>query len=255
METDKFEKHIKAQFKEREINPSANAWEKISSELSANTVKKKQPMYLLMGIAASIAVLVGIALFYFNGKVEFNNTPLEVVEKNEDKQKDIRLEKEIMPLNESTEQVAVGVDETDSQFDEASSDTKSNEKSISPQMDVPLQDKIEVAILDTKESNNAIKELKPSDKIINDKVAELVAQVEVLEQNSTVTDAEVDSLLKRAQQEILQEKIFNTNKSVDAMALLTEVEDELDQSFRDQIFNSLKAGFIKVRTAVADRNN
>ena len=35
---------------------------------------------------------------------------------------------------------------------------------------------------------------------------------------------------------------------------LTEVEDELDQSFRDQIFDSLKEGFLKVRTAVADRN-
>ncbi|CAN0604335.1 unnamed protein product, partial [Ectocarpus sp. 12 AP-2014] len=74
-------------------------------------------------------------------------------------------------------------------------------------------------------------------------------------QNSTVTDAEVDSLLTRAQDEILRDKIFNKDKSVDAMALLTEVEDELDKSFRDQIFDSLKAGFIKVRTAVADRNN
>jgi len=39
------------------------------------------------------------------------------------------------------------------------------------------------------------------------------------------------------------------------MALLTEVEGELDQSFRDQIFEKLKSGFLKVRTAVADRNN
>ena len=77
----------------------------------------------------------------------------------------------------------------------------------------------------------------------------------MLEQYSTVTDAEVDSLLKRAQQEILREKIFKTDKSVDALALLTEVEGELNQSFRDQIFNSLKASFIKVRTAVAARNN
>ena len=86
-------------------------------------------------------------------------------------------------------------------------------------------------------------------------MAGIVAQLDVLEQYSAVTDAEVDSLLKRAQDEILRDKLFNTDKSVDAMALLTEVEGELDQSFRDQIFNSLKASFIKVRTAVADRNN
>ncbi|PHQ62576.1 MAG: hypothetical protein COC08_00130 [Maribacter sp.] len=70
-----------------------------------------------------------------------------------------------------------------------------------------------------------------------------------------MTDAEVDSLLRKAQEEILANKIFGEDYSVDAMALLNEVEDELDQSFRDQIFETLKIGFLKVRTAVANRNN
>jgi len=35
---------------------------------------------------------------------------------------------------------------------------------------------------------------------------------------------------------------------------LAEVEDELDESFRDQIFDALKTGYLKLRTAVADRN-
>jgi len=82
-----------------------------------------------------------------------------------------------------------------------------------------------------------------------------VAKVDALELSDAVTDAEVDSLLLQAQQDILKENLFNTDNSVNAMALLTEVEDELDQSFRDQIFESLKTGFLKVRTAVADRNN
>jgi len=96
---------------------------------------------------------------------------------------------------------------------------------------------------------------KVEEKLINAKVAEVLAKVAIMEQSSTVTDEEVDSLLQQAQHDILKQKLFRTDASVDAMALLTEVEDELDQSFRDQIFNSLKAGFIKVRTAVADRNN
>jgi hypothetical protein len=76
-----------------------------------------------------------------------------------------------------------------------------------------------------------------------------------LEQSSQVTDAELDSLLRNAQEAIVREQLFNTDKTVNAIALLTEVEDELDQSFRTQIFQSLKTGFLKVRTAVADRNN
>jgi acyl carrier protein len=95
----------------------------------------------------------------------------------------------------------------------------------------------------------------PSEEIIHEKIAEIVAQVEVLEkENSTVTDAEIDSLLRNAQRQILEDKMFRKDRSVDAMALLADVEDELDRSFRDEIFDALKDGFLKVRTAVADRN-
>ncbi len=82
-----------------------------------------------------------------------------------------------------------------------------------------------------------------------------MAQVVLLEQSSQVSDAEVDSLLRNAQEAIFREQLFKQDQSVDAMALLSQVEEELDQSFRDQIFQSLKSGFLKVRTAVADRNN
>ncbi|MGB7395749.1 MAG: hypothetical protein WA913_15285, partial [Pricia sp.] len=97
--------------------------------------------------------------------------------------------------------------------------------------------------------------LNASEELIHTKVAEIVARVEVLENNSdSVTDSEIDSLLRSAQREILADKIFRKDNSIDAVALLADVEDELDQSFRDQIFDALKDGFLKVRTAVADRN-
>ena len=94
------------------------------------------------------------------------------------------------------------------------------------------------------------------EQLINAKIAEIVAQVNLLENsNLPVSSIEVDSLLRQAQQEILTDKIFNQEGKVDAMALLNEVEGELDQTFREQIFETLKVGFLKVRTAVADRNN
>ena len=84
----------------------------------------------------------------------------------------------------------------------------------------------------------------------------MVAQVELLENNNiSISNTEIDSLLRKAQDEILTDKIFNQEGKVDALALLNEVEGELDISFREQIFESLKTGFLKVRTAVADRNN
>ncbi|WP_405383790.1 hypothetical protein [Maribacter sp. LLG6340-A2] len=247
METDKFEKHIKAKLQEREILPSENAWAKIASEL--NDDAKKKPVYLWMGIAANIVVLLGVALFYFNGSAVSNELPNEIVDKEKENKLEDVIIKESIPFKSEEEVV------------EATSETKTNveevkvEEPIVPKIQESkvLDDKMEVAVNQVL-TDETIEKLLP-DEIIDAKVAAIIAQVSVLEQNNTVTDAEVDSLLKRAQDEILREKIFNKDKSVDAMALLTEVEDELDQSFRDQIFDSLKAGFIKVRTAVADRNN
>ncbi len=95
-----------------------------------------------------------------------------------------------------------------------------------------------------------------TEQLINAKIAEIVAQVDLMENNNLpISNAEVDSLLRKAQNEVLADKIFNKEGKVDAMALLNEVEGELDKSFREQIFESLKTGFLKVRTAVADRNN
>lgn len=249
METDKFEKHIKTKLQEREIQPSANAWSKIASELNDDDAKKK-PVYLWMGIAASVVVLVGIAMFYFGGNTEATKIPAEIVDiEKEHTLKEVPV-KDVLPIGkEEVEVVAHSENET-------SIEKVVEEENILIKEKEPLvlKDAIEVAVNQVPTSTS-VEKLVVTDDIINSKVADVIAQVTVLEQNSTVTDAEVDSLLKRAQDEILRDKIFNKDKSVDAMALLTEVEDELDQSFRDQIFDSLKAGFIKVRTAVADRNN
>jgi hypothetical protein len=252
METDKFEKHIRAKLEEREITPSTNAWERISGELNSESYSKK-PVYLWMGIAASVAVLIGIALFYFNGGNKELDNPMEVVETGKKNQPEVEQEKKALPIKE--EEAVVQTDVKADELFDSKINVASEQQSITKGENLMMREEVEVAALSAVESKNTTKELKLSEQVINDKVAEIVAQVDALEQYNTVTDAEVDSLLQRAQQEIFRDKIFNTDASVDAMALLTEVEDELDQSFRDQIFNSLKAGFIKVRTAVADRNN
>tara|TARA_R110002074_G_scaffold86875_1_gene191735 strand:- start:7652 stop:8404 length:753 start_codon:yes stop_codon:yes gene_type:complete len=250
METDKFEKHIKSQFKDREIQPSEHAWEKISSELNSGTPKKK-PVYLWMGIAASVMVLISIALFYFNGSTDVNEIQLEVVDTDTIEVLEEKKSSESLPFQEKKPEEVVENDDFEkikSVVDKKQESTKKNEI-------ISIEGAVEVAAVESIPPKKANSTLEISDDIINTKVAGIVAQLDVLEQYSTVTDAEVDSLLKRAQQEILREKIFKTDKSVDALALLTEVEGELNQSFRDQIFNSLKASFIKVRTAVAARNN
>jgi hypothetical protein len=69
---------------------------------------------------------------------------------------------------------------------------------------------------------------------------------------NTGIDTEIDALLSEAQLQMDSDKI---KRSVNANSLLQDVEADLEQSFRDKVFESIKTNFKKVRTAVVDRNN
>jgi hypothetical protein len=248
MAPNKFEKHIKKELQEREIQPSANAWESLSERLDADLPKSKKRDYFWYGIAASIIGLLIISVLYFSPQNNANTPEVQFVETNEEI-------KEAVPYKDViTEHVEESVVENNLKNDTPKEhEIPTIENSIT-------EIENQVVIADKTESNdfeNSLdaKSTGPEQEVINIKVLEIVAAVDSIEQNnSALTDAEVEELLRNAQEEILREKLFKSNGTIDAMALLTEVEDELDKSFRDQIFESLKTGFLKVRTAVADRN-
>lgn len=249
MEPDKFEKHIKSKLAEREIMPSEDAWKKISSQLNTHT-KKPDQNYFWYGVAASVMVIIALSIFYMNSDRVVNletdiivETPAEIVPK-ESTGKDLKL------LQKADSNAVVMEQKIEKEVQRVEKETTTKNSFLAESQ------KQEVTVASRKEEiSDNLQTTVVLESVINIKVAEVVAQVNALELSSEVTDAEVDSLLLNAQQDILREKLFNPDKTVDAMALLTQVEDELDQSFRDQIFQSLKAGFLKVRTAVADRNN
>jgi hypothetical protein len=244
MEPNKFEKHIKNQLEEREINPSTKAWNKLTEKLDSEKSMKRKPNYFRYAIAASFIGFLVIAIIFFTRTNEIA-PPIQVVE-TPDQTIDMNLEVPETKLETGLDKVV--------QTEEVSKKEVIENKVFLKVID---SDKTIVSLDEANHlSDEIILPLKASEAIINTKILEVVAQVDMLEeQNESLTDAEVDSLLRKAQSEIMNDNFFRKDRSVDAMALLTEVEDELDKSFRDQIFESLKSGFMKVRTAVADRNN
>lgn len=252
MEPDKFETHIKSKLDGREITPSDVAWSKVSKGLKPGPVTRK-PNYFWLGIAASVAVLVSVAVFYLNkGQNELSTTPQfvetpakQIIEAPEETNK----EKPTTTYEGLVVEEIQELKTTESKIDNLVDDSLKSDFVKQNQEDALVME------FHTQETKEAQSPVQPSEKVLNEKIAEVVAQVALLEQSSQVSDAEVDSLLRNAQEAIFKEQLFKPDQSIDAMALLTQVEEELDQSFRDQIFQSLKAGFIKVRTAVADRNN
>jgi hypothetical protein len=253
MEPDKFETYIKSKLDAREITPASKAWHRISKELKSEPVAKK-PGYFWLSIAASVAVIIGVAIFYMANEEKVMPVSPVIVQKpvtvpmnNEEESMLLDTDKDIntLALEDDTTKAA---DSEKQEIAVFTKDTKSDDGNQGQKDAV-------VAQINEQESKAVEIPSQLSEAVLNDKIAEVVAQVVLMEQSSQVTDAEVDSLLRNAQETIFKEQLFKPDKSVDAMALLTQVEDELDQSFRDQIFQSLKTGFLRVRTAVADRNN
>lgn len=251
MEQDKFETYLKIKLEERRITPTDGAWERISGQLENSTEQRKNG-YFWMGIAASFTLLFGALLFFFTRSEEVEGiTPNIVVDVEQPKingQNTDSNDSNVFEVTRTGAFVANENEESKGNQDGNLQPTSQGQQESAQEMDrlvsntpkAPLEDEILPTV--------------PTE-ILEAKIAEVIAQVNVMELHGNITDAEVDSLLRNAQKEILRQKLVKSDNSVNAMALLTEVEEELDQSFRDQLFETLKAGFLKVRTAVADRND
>ncbi len=250
MGRNKFEKELKERLQKQEIEPSEGAWGRISKQLEDYEAPKpawsasRPNRFQWYGIAAGLGAILFVSVLYFT-KMEPSIEP----------ESEITNVKESIPLITTTKMN----EEENLTENDAIVDSKPREE-ISIEKPRQHQDRwVTDAGIHSKNEESKVEKLpvplSTSDEIIHEKIAQIIAQVERLEKkNASVTDAEIDSLLRGAQQEILEDKIFRKDRSVDAMALLADVEDELDRSFRDQIFDALKDGFVKVRTAVADRN-
>lgn len=248
----KFEEHIGERLGEREIQPSKKAWDTIATKLDESKPQKKRgfPWY---GIAAGFIGLLIVSILYFNGWENTSETGVQFVDAPDEA---IKKEKKALDVPVIMEEEVVSV----------SKKTKERETKEDVSVEIPehrskemsLETIANVNAKETVESEISKIPLQDQNQIINVKIAEVVAQVKLWEEshgNIVITDAEVDSLLRIAQKEILTQKLVRENRTVDAMALLSEAEGELDRSFREQIFETLKNGYAKVKTAVADRNN
>ncbi|MFT4832236.1 MAG: hypothetical protein ACI815_001889 [Psychroserpens sp.] len=248
----KFEEQMKDKLDQRTLKPSEKAWETIASQLDATKGSKRRNTFFWYGIAAGFIGIILLSAIYFLGQDQATPDQYKVVETE-------KLGKEEPKKSELEQQVTLGAQENSSanivpgntvnnavaSVQHKDGDHLKNSPNTDAIINIAQQDKWEAKVTLPNQTNE----------VINAKIAQLVEQADWLDQNQMkVTDAEIDSLLRRAQHEIIQEQLFRKDNTIDAMALLTQVEDEMDQSFRDQIFDALRDGFLKVRTAVATRN-
>lgn len=248
----KFENQFKNKLDGRELEPSSGNWDQLAQKLDSED-KKTRPVFWWMGIAATVAGGILILSLTFNNqsvseKEVVVETPSEKI--IEEKQDDQPVEKQEI-ASEEVEKKIISEEKTETQRNPETSDKPLNNAPA-----VATVENGQIDAIDTEAENNAISE-GIKEELLFEKLEEVIAVIESKQKGKgEVTDAEVDALLAAAASEIArsEEKKF-TSDNIDATALLWDAEMEIEQSFREKVFEVLKEGYLKAKTAVAARNN
>ena len=248
------DKDIKKSLEKRSIQPSSTSWDRLETMLDAKEEVVPTKKYFKYTIVASVLVLLGSLTFFMNSGSSINEIQHVVVED---------VNNTVIKPSESIKNT------TDENLKEVVEESVIVENTMS---DIDKEDNKDV-VKPLRNTNSRHTELasivseKPlfkEKKILSNSVENSVANESLMvstltDENDINLDSEVDMLLALVTQEIsksTQKKSSNKSTiTVDADALLADVEQELDLSFKANVFNKLKSGFQKTKTAVIKRND
>ncbi len=254
MEPNKLEKQFRDQLNAREIQPSAQAWDRLDAMLSVAEEKKTRKPFGFLFIAAGILVLVTLGLFFFNQNDTVISTPNTIVG-TETKTDTVQNPTENIPSPIVESQNQNGVVATSDVQPKTNNNVtlsavegqqkRTNHQGVpiinqSPKSNQIIRDKsIEYQV----SSDVALKELP---KIMEPK--EIVIRKEVKAKSDESLLADLDHKVKES-----------TNKTstvkVDAKSLLSQVDGEVEYSFREKMFQKINKNYQEVKVALANRNN
>jgi len=225
MAPNNFDKNIQQQFNSREIEPSAQAWDRLDAMLTV-AEEKKQPAasYFWLKIAASFLLFTGMGYVFFqqNQKSEISKPSNEVVISKETPTNEIENndDTEIIISPEEVNELAVSTPKT----------TNTTTEEVSKQND-----------------NSKYKSKLDSHIEITEKLKEIITHnennPEQTNQKSTYNYVNPETLLAEVQGNKKQNGTTNTYKStlkVNPNDLLNSVESELDESFKDKALTKFK---------------
>jgi hypothetical protein len=223
MEPNKIDTLFKEKLRSREIKPSDTAWDRLDAMLTVAEKPKRKLGWIY--IAASVTGFLLLGTFFFNQK------------------EDLVLEKQ----NKVVIQNPV-----------------SSKKTKSPTV-IQMKKESEIALKEEKQSTlktNQIQVIKQQSTSINNNQNQ-VAEVSIINQkteqksNSFQTDTvSVDELLASVEpSKSEKEQSQKPHVQVNANTLLSQVDGELDLSFREKVISKVNKNYQTVKVALANRNN
>ncbi len=224
MEPNKIENQIREKLNQREIQPSANAWDRLDAMLSVEEQKPKRN-FKWISIAAIFAGFTLIGIFMMNQEKSTENViisnPIVLENENENENE-----------NETTSKIENNFSEVKNEEAVVHQPTKKIEKTsteINPKKDFLLDNQLkkdEVIV------ENQLKE--STSKYIN--AESLLAEIETGEK------IEIPNISKKP------------SVKVDANILLSTAENEVNETFREKAIQSFNKNYQSVKSSLANRN-
>lgn len=225
MEPNKFEKEFRNKLNQREISPSENSWDRLDAMLTATEEKKAKSRYAWIYVAASFVGFLLIATFYFSqNENTIENQKNEVVIEN--------------PIDTKTN--AIPLKEVDSKIEEKSSVVDVFKQSASKSGKSSFSRKDSLANKNNFNQNQ-------------------VAELSIINQNteqfasSNANEKSVDEMIV-AVQATPKAAASKTAIKVNPNTLLSQVDGELELSFREKVINKVNKNYQTVKVALVNRN-
>jgi len=229
MEPNKLEKEFRKKLSERKIDPSANAWDRLDAMLTVAEEKKPKRNYGWMYMAASFLGFLLIGTIFFSQTEELidlrkNEVVYEKINPVPSSEEDVVIEKDyLIPSVNKSEIVAV--------VSEVKNQKKSNSKST-------------VAPKENSEAGNNQSQVAENSPNNNVEVVPNIVKQDMISNDRQLVAAAVSSA----------DGNVNPSIKVDARNLLSQVDGELELSFREKIIHTVNKNYKTVKVALANRN-
>jgi len=273
MEPFNFEDDVRKKLQEREIAPSEGAWAKLDAQLASTNAYKKNK-FPWLALAASFVGILIVASAWFSQSAGDAST--DVVLEDTTKPEPLNTP-DVRPQNTLIKDATVI--RPDEQTEIAIQEVPEKEKATPTKIPTSPAGKFEEKIMMPKTTERSsyitdavaknelpktplkqTKQLKIEERITpqtieSEAIAQVVAQVKAIQnKQGVITSESVDLLLSQARKKLQTERMLSSSK-IDPAALLQDVEMDLEESFRNKVFDALGTGFEIIRTAVVERNN
>ena len=225
MEPNKIDNQIREKLNAREIQPSAQAWDRLDAMLTVSEEKKPKKGYGWFFVAASTILFFGLGFFLFNSN-------------------------ETIEINNSTPIVTTINEEIDS-----AETTKINQISVKEEQPVLVQNEMNFSKTQTNKKSEEANKLTKEENLTKDNSSSIIHHPSPNSYKYVLPE----NLLAEVQ---TGEKVITSDKKispkpkmkVDANSLLTNVEKELDENHRETTLDKLNRKFKDAKSALANRN-